>query len=110
VSSWGIWVAEVARTWFLGLIAALPLTPLTSAFAQDFPVHLLQEAIVAYDSGDLGKARELLSEADHFLQEDQSEILGMLLPEAPVGFTKTVDDNVGVLLRKFPKETMAIAQ
>lgn len=74
------------------LSAILCVFPL-SALA-DPVVDALDAAKAAYEAGDLGKAIDETGEATSAMQLKQSEALAVFLPDAPDGWTKTINPDM----------------
>lgn len=76
---------------FLVTVSAAAL--LAAPAQADDVIETLESAIEAYQEGDIAYATEELAYAQQLLKEMRSDELGSFLPDAPEGWTRTLDDS-----------------
>lgn len=78
------------------LLAAAAAAFVVTSAAADEITDTLQNAIDAYNDGDVQYALEEIAFAQQLLQELKAGALVELLPPAPEGWTRSIDDNQNI--------------
>jgi len=79
-------------------IAAIGLLALAPGARADEVTDALQNAIEAYQEGDIGYALEEMAYAEGLMLAIKAEGLAAFLPEPPAGWTREIDANAGAAM------------